>query len=200
MESNISSPETVSKGVPTFETNDQNRFNLMLDNDDVKEQTHTEESIGQFPTSPYLKMNDKDTSTLNIVGEDEDDIESMAPSIVGSVGSVLTADEVSDVTGFYIVCFVILLGDMSRGIMFPTLWPLVRSLGGTEVTQGYAVGAFSFGRILVSPIFGSWSAKYGYKRTLLFSSSILMFGTLLYSQVQNMGSPEFLILAQTGEK
>lgn len=119
---------------------------------------------------------------------------SIAPSIVSSV---LTADGIHDLTGFYVVCFVILIGDMSRGVFFPSMWPLVSSLGGSEVLLGYSVAAFSFGRILVSPLFGAWSMTYGYTKTLLLSCSFLLLGTLLYAQVQNVGRPEFLIVAQT---
>jgi hypothetical protein len=35
---------------------------------------------------------------------------------------------------------------MARGALFPTLWPLVFSLGGDRIMQGYVVSAFSFGR------------------------------------------------------
>jgi len=115
------------------------------------------------------------------------------PSILSSV---LTADCISDPVGFYVVCLVVLIGDMSRGCMFPTLWPLVESIGGNSVTLGYAVAAFSFGRILVSPVFGSWSHRYGYTRTLTLSVTIILAGTLLYAQVVNVGRPEFLVLAQ----
>ena len=40
---------------------------------------------------------------------------SLAPSIVESV---MTADGIHDMTGFSIVCLVILIGDMSRGVFF----------------------------------------------------------------------------------
>jgi len=95
------------------------------------------------------------------------------------------------------VCMVILIGDMSRGIFFPSMWPLVESLGGSAVTLGYAVAAFSFGRILVNPLFGSWSHTYGYTKTLLIACSVLFLGTLLYAAVPHVGRPEFLIVAQT---
>ena len=125
--------------------------------------------------------------------EDEDD-QSVAESIVSSV---LTADGIHDFNGFLCVCLVILLGDMSRGVMFPSMWPLVKSLGGSEVTLGYSVAAFSFGRVLVNPLFGSMSHKIGYSKTLILSSIILLVGTLLYAQIQNIGRPQFLIVAQT---
>jgi len=126
--------------------------------------------------------------------EDDDCMNSYAPSIVSSV---LTADEVSDKKGFAIICLVILVGDMCRGIFFPIMWPLVQSLGGDTVTLGYAVAAFSFGRIISSPVFGSWSVRYGYQRTLQISVSILALGTLLYAQISNVGVEQFLILSQT---
>lgn len=111
--------------------------------------------------------------------------------------SVLTADGIHDVPGFICVCFVILLGDMSRGVLFPSMWPLVESLGGTPVTLGYSVAAFSFGRVLVNPLFGGMSHTYGYSKTFFISCGILLLGTLLYAQIQNVGSPKFLIVAQT---
>mmetsp|Transcript_32520 Transcript_32520/g.50436 ORF Transcript_32520/g.50436 Transcript_32520/m.50436 type:complete len:493 (-) Transcript_32520:216-1694(-) len=146
--------------------------------------------------APYHAMESGDNNAVPPVVEDyfedEDEI-SMAPSIVSSV---MTADGIHDLSGFYIVCFVILVGDMARGVMFPSMWPLVDELGGSSVTLGYAVAAFSFGRILVSPLFGSWSVTYGYTKTLTLSCSILLVGTLVYAQVQNVGNPQFLIFAQ----
>lgn len=139
------------------------------------------------PKSSFRESSFKDN-------DDDDGVNSYAPSIMSSV---LTADGISDTTGFAIVCFVILVGDMSRGVFFPTMWPLVQSVGGDTIMLGYAVAAFSFGRILSSPIFGSWSVKHGYTRTLQCSMSILIVGTLLYAQIGNVGKPEFLILAQT---
>jgi len=116
---------------------------------------------------------------------------------VSILSSVMTADELTDPTGFFVVCMVILIGDMSRGVMFPTLWPLIESLGGTEVNQGYAVAAFSFGRIIVSPMFGTWSVHHGYTNTLTFSCTILMCGCLMYAQIGNVGSILFLTMSQT---
>lgn len=46
--------------------------------------------------------------------ESDDDEASLAGSIVSSV---LTADGIHDTTGFACVCLVILIGDMSRGVV-----------------------------------------------------------------------------------
>lgn len=126
----------------------------------------------------------------------QDDIEDLSLS-TSIVESVLTADGIHDVTGFHCICMVVLIGDMSRGVMFPSMWPLVETLGGDQVLLGYSVAAFSFGRVLVNPLFGSCSHHIGYSKTLLIACSILLLGTLLYAQIQNVGKPEFLIVAQT---
>lgn len=125
--------------------------------------------------------------------DEEEDDNSATHSIVSSV---MTADGIHDITGFNVVCLVILIGDMSRGVFFPTLWPLVDSLGGSTVTLGYAVAAFSGGRIVTSPIFGYLSVTLGYTWTLILSVICLLLGTLAYAQVQNVGHPNFLIVAQ----
>ena len=125
--------------------------------------------------------------------DDEQDTLHADPSIFSSV---VTADGISDPVGFHIVCLVGLIGDMGRGCMFPTLWPLVQSIGGNSMTLGHAVAAFSFGRILMSPVLGSWSHRYGYTQTLALSLVIVLLGTLLYAQVVNVhvGQPEALLM------
>jgi len=111
------------------------------------------------------------------------------------VSTVITADGIADKTSFQINLLVIFLGDMSRGIFFPTMWELVQTLGGDQVTLGYVIASFSFGRMLVLPLFGSWSMTYGYKWTLLVSTSILFLGTILLAQALNMKEAWYLILA-----
>lgn len=175
-------------------------------NDTMKPVVVESERTGEHtttPTTPYYNMelgageaitNHKEGLADEFNDEENDELQSIAQSIVSSV---LTADGIHDPVGFTIVCFVILIGDMSRGVMFPSMWPLVLELGGTQVTLGYSVASFSFGRILVSPLFGSWSVTYGYTKTLLLSCAILFFGAFLYSQIQNVGRIDFLILCQT---
>lgn len=144
------------------------------------------------PQQGFDYVNMEGTAWRNELDNDSEDDDNKS-----IISSVMTADGIHDVTGFSIVCFVILIGDMSRGVMFPTMWPLVSELGGTTVTLGYAVAAFSFGRIIVSPIFGFWSVVYGYTKVLILSCSLLFLGTILYAQAQNVGSTSFLILSQT---
>lgn len=144
----------------------------------------------------YISMEVEDARSKELI-DDMDEDQDVADEVRTMVSSVLTADGIHDYPGFLCVCLVILIGDMSRGVMFPSLWPLVDSLGGNKLTQGFAIAAFSFGRVLVNPIFGSWSYKMGYTNTLTLSCSLLLFGTLFYSQVQVFGRIEGLLLAQT---
>lgn len=147
---------------------------------------------------PYVSMDSGAHLPIEDRFDDEPaEIEDNLSMAASSLESVMTDDGIHDVPGFYVICFVILIGDMSRGVFFPSMWPLVDLLGGSSVTLGYSVAAFSFGRILVSPLFGNWSVTYGYSNTLLLSCSILLLGTFLYAQVQNVGRSEFLIVAQT---
>lgn len=181
-------PTYVSSRMKDLLSDDHHHHNITRNNEETETpyvSMEMEEGGGGGPRRVIMPDNDD---------ENENDALSLTPSILSSV---MTADGIYDVTGFYVVCFVILLGDMSRGVMFPTMWPLVESLGGNKVTMGYAIAAFSFGRILVNPIFGAWSESIGYTYTLLISCTVLLLGTLCYAQVQNVGNVDFLIVAQT---
>ena len=125
--------------------------------------------------------------------EDGDEEASYAPSIMSSV---MTAEGLADPHGFFIICCVVLIGDMNRGVLFPIMWPLVLELGGNSVWLGYAVGAFSFGRIIASPGLGKWSIEHGYSKTLITSTSIMLFGCIMFAQVYRTGSLLFLVFSQ----
>mmetsp|Transcript_17171 Transcript_17171/g.26577 ORF Transcript_17171/g.26577 Transcript_17171/m.26577 type:complete len:487 (+) Transcript_17171:44-1504(+) len=145
-------------------------------------------------TTPYVSLEIQGGPSEQAIHDKNDDLTSLA---VGSLTSVQTADGINDLPGYIIICAVILIGDMSRGMMFPTMWPLVESLGGTTVTLGYAVAAYSLGRIMSSPIFGAWSTTMGTKKTLQYSTGLLTLAFFTYAQVPKVGRPFFLIFSQT---
>ena len=115
---------------------------------------------------------------------------------LSTTSSTMTAEGLADPSGFSIICCVVLVGDMTRGVTFPIMWPLVQDLGGNSVWLGYAVGAFSFGRVLASPCFGKWSTQKGYATTLITSTSIMLCGCILFAHVYSVGSLWFLIASQ----
>uniref|UniRef100_A0A7S2V0P8 Major facilitator superfamily (MFS) profile domain-containing protein n=1 Tax=Fibrocapsa japonica TaxID=94617 RepID=A0A7S2V0P8_9STRA len=88
---------------------------------------------------------------------------------------------IKNMKSFCVIAYMVLVGDAARGLMFPTLWPLVESLGGDRSTQGYCVAAFSFGRIFASPYFGQLSTEKGYKDVLLIAIAITVVGCLTYA-------------------
>jgi MFS family permease len=111
-------------------------------------------------------------------------------------GSVMTAEGLADPEGFWIVCSVVLVGDMTRGVAFPIMWPLVEELGGNSIWLGYVVSAFSFGRFIASPCMGKWSVEIGYTETLVASTTILLVGCVSFAQVYSVGNMYFLVFSQ----
>lgn len=87
---------------------------------------------------------------------------------------------------FLTMSYVVLLGDSTRGLMFPTLWPLVSSLGGTKTNQGVVVAAFSMGRVVVSPFYGWFSSHRGYRDILVFAHIIVAVAALWYTRVTHL--------------
>ena len=81
------------------------------------------------------------------------------------------------------ILWTVLVGDMARGVLFPTLWPLVMSLGGDQATQGRIVACFSLGRIVSSPIWGGWSVTAGYRVPLIVALITAALGALVYADV-----------------
>ncbi|KAJ1422194.1 major facilitator superfamily domain-containing protein [Ochromonadaceae sp. CCMP2298] len=114
-----------------------------------------------------------------------------------SYGAIPTLDSPSPKKQHYfssaVIVLAVLIGDTARGIMFPTLWLLVLSLGGTRFHQGLAVAAFSGGRIVSSPLFGRYSETHGYRPVLIACNLCIFLGTLLYISANSIW---MLILAQ----
>jgi ceroid-lipofuscinosis MFS transporter 7 len=95
-----------------------------------------------------------------------------------------------------IVAFCVLISDMSRGILFPTLWLNIQSLNGNKSDIGFAVASFSLGRIISSPIFGVLSVKYGYRYILILCNSIMAIGAFLYissTSINNIIFAQFIM-------
>eukprot|EP00986_Skeletonema_menzelii_P004522 scaffold1545_cov124-Skeletonema_menzelii.AAC.5 len=118
----------------------------------------------------YVKMEDGDAN--------DQIVRSSNSQSLSIANSVMTADGLADPIGFLIICCVVLIGDMNRGVVFPIMWPLVQALGGDAVWLGYAVGAFSFGRIIASPTLGKWSVhRVNSVYYLIFTQTMLGVGS-----------------------
>ena len=84
------------------------------------------------------------------------------------------------------IAFACLVGDMSRGLFFPTIWLLVQRLGGQMSDQGFAIAMFSTGRILTSPLFGIISEKCGYRAALIIANCLIIVGCILYINANSL--------------
>jgi ceroid-lipofuscinosis MFS transporter 7 len=153
---------------------------------------------GGFPygeQKTVVSFDDQIASTVYIEMDDMDDINEVESDAKSIVSSIMTVDGIADPTSFRVNCFAIFVGDMARGIFFPTMWNLVQVLGGDQIVLGYVTSSFSFGRMLVLPLFGKMSTVNGCRKVLLFTSVIFFIGTLMFTQVLNVGEPWFLILS-----
>ena len=135
-----------------------------------------------YEEGQYVRMEDGNANQLSL---------SKSTSV-----SVMTAEGLADPTGFLVICCVVLIGDMNRGVVFPIMWPLVQALGGDKVWLGYAVAAFSFGRIIASPIAGKLSIQHGYSKTLTGSTILLLIACLMFAQAYRVNSLYFLVFVQ----
>jgi ceroid-lipofuscinosis MFS transporter 7 len=95
-----------------------------------------------------------------------------------------------------IVGAVAFVGDSSRGVLFPVLWPLCQSLGGSTLDLGILVSMFSLGRFIVTTPFGYFCDKYRHRLTLLISTSILGIGAVCWGNAYATKSLGFLYFAQ----
>ncbi|KAL9181284.1 hypothetical protein ACHAXT_010089 [Thalassiosira profunda] len=171
--------------------------------DDLLDAALQTPAIDTAPTFPPASSSYGDRAKIEdayqMMEDGDDDQQGQAPDrgFTQSIAStVMTAEGLADPKGFWIICSVVLIGDMNRGVLFPIMWPLVEELGGNSVWLGYAVGAFSFGRIIASPSLGRWSIEKGYSTTLVTSTSVMLVGCILFAQVYSIGSLWFLIASQ----
>lgn len=86
----------------------------------------------------------------------------------------------NNIISMAIIALCVMIGDMTRGITFPTLWFFISSFGGNKEDLGLVVASFSAGRILSSPVFGAMSEKHGYRYVLILSCLITLIGCYVY--------------------
>ena len=93
-----------------------------------------------------------------------------------------------DKSSYLIITMAVLIGDMCRGVLFPTLWLNVLRFGGSKEIQGIAVASFSVGRVISSPIFGILSEQYGHRWILFVCALIIAMGCLQYCYATSLES------------
>ncbi len=81
-------------------------------------------------------------------------------------------------TAVWIVAALTFVGDLSRGVLFPVLFPLCQALGGSTIDLGFIVAMFSIGRLVVTTPLGYFCDRYRHRLSLLLSTIILFIGAI----------------------
>ncbi len=80
-----------------------------------------------------------------------------------------------------LVFLTVFLDLVGFGIVIPLLPFYVQSMGGTEVTVGVLLGAFSFTQLLATPILGQRSDRFGRRPVILLSLGVNAFAMGLFA-------------------
>lgn len=96
----------------------------------------------------------------------------------------------------YIIYYVTFIGDASRGLLFPALWPLCQQLGGGKVEQGLLVAVFSLGRVCVATRFGIWTDTYRHRLVMMGAACIFLLGVCIWLISVRLRSLHILFVAQ----
>ena len=99
-------------------------------------------------------------------------------------------------TSMQIIGFVTFVGDASRGILFPALWPLCQHLGGTKLDLGFLVSIFSFGRYIIAKRLGIIADVYRHRASLMISGVIFILGGIFWSISPFASTLPLLYIAQ----
>lgn len=80
-----------------------------------------------------------------------------------------------------VIYWITLVSEASRGLMLPSTWPYLLSLGGTKGQLGLFVASFSVGRMATTVPLGYLSDNYSMTFVLAIASFIQVLGHFLYA-------------------
>jgi len=105
-------------------------------------------------------------------------------------------EQVRKPSPIYIIYYVTFIGDASRGLLFPALWPLCQQLGGGKIEQGLLVAVFSLGRVCFATRFGIWTDTYRHRVVMMGAACIFILGVCIWLISVRFGSLHMLFIAQ----
>lgn len=85
-----------------------------------------------------------------------------------------------NIPALLVIYFITLVSEASRGLLLPSTWPYLQSMGGTKPILGLIVGVLSLGRMLVTVPMGVISDKCSASVVFHVSALVQIFGHLLY--------------------
>jgi len=87
---------------------------------------------------------------------------------------------IADWPSMLVVFLAILVSEAARGLILPSLWPYLLSLGGAKETLGVVVASFSLGRMMATIPFGFLSDHFSTQAVLVIASVIQILGHSMY--------------------
>ena len=139
----------------------------------------------------YLNSSDTEDSHIDSVTDMEGERESSickASEISALLEKYRDIRQYANHRSLLIILFCSFVSEMSRGMLLPTLFLLINSLGGTYVHLGLAMFSFDVGRVVSSPIFSYISDAVGHRKTLIASLTLMTMGYLIYTNFYMFGS------------
>lgn len=91
-----------------------------------------------------------------------------------------------DWVSIFVVYWITLVSEASRGLMLPSTWPYFSDLGGSKATLGVFVASFSMGRMATTIPLGYLSDSHPTSTVLIYASLIQVFGHLIYALAPNL--------------
>lgn len=125
-------------------------------------------------------------SSFRHINEDEEeppssDEDSLIEDKASPAAVVVEEDKPPNLQYFLIVAWVTFLGEMSRGVVVPVLWPYLQLLNGTLAFLGFVSSGFSFARFFAAPFFGWMSGVRGHKEVMQICLVLLVVGNIMFA-------------------
>eukprot|EP00871_Galdieria_phlegrea_P005017 jgi/Galph1/5516/GphlegSOOS_G4150.1 len=89
-------------------------------------------------------------------------------------------NESLDLAPLFVVYFITLLSEASRGLFLASQWPYLERLGGSRTLLGYFVASFSLGRMLSTIPLGFMSDLFSIKIVFFWCTVLQILGHFLY--------------------
>jgi len=77
------------------------------------------------------------------------------------------------------------IANVEYGIVMPSVWSYIQSVGGSKNDLGIALAAFSFAQVVFLPIIGLWADKRTMKESFIASLLIGITGNIMYAMSVN---------------
>jgi MFS family permease len=85
------------------------------------------------------------------------------------------------------------IANCEYGVVMPSIWSYLQSIGGSESQLGFALSASSFAQLCFLPVFGFWSDKRTMREVITISMVIGIAGNVLYALAGYFQSPYCII-------